>query len=235
MTQRDGSGLQTRDLLGVAMGMALGAAAMYWLDPDAGSRRRVRAGQRTARIGRKARRFVGRATRDLAQRSRGVIAGARHSARDTDDLKVHERVRARIGHFSSHPRAIEVLVHGDGVTLRGPILTHEADRLIAAVRKVPGVACVFDDLERHDTAGNVPDLQGGVLAARRWMDRFDTPGFQMLAGIAGAAASMAALLAHRARSTEPSHEEAFGEGEENPSFYRHLATTPPMARSTREE
>jgi len=219
----------------MAMGVALGAAAMYWLDPDAGDRRRVRARQRTVRMGRRARRFVGRATRDLAQRSRGVIAGARHSARHADDLKLHERVRARIGHFASHPRAIEVLVHGDGVTLRGPVLRHEADRLLGAVRRVPGVACVFDDLERHGTAGNVPDLQGGELAAPRWIHRFDTPGFQLLAGITAAAASLAALLTYRGASHEPSPEEAFGQGEENPSFYRHLATMPPMARSTREE
>jgi osmotically-inducible protein OsmY len=50
-----------------------------------------------------------------------------------------QRVRARIGHVVSHPHAITVKAHKGVVTLEGPILEHEVERLLETVRSVRGV------------------------------------------------------------------------------------------------
>jgi len=216
----------------LALGAVLGASAMYLLDPDSGSRRRVRVGTRTRRVSRQTQRYVGRAARDLVHRSRGVLAGAHRSAGHSDDLTLHERIRARLGHVCSHPRAIGVSVlHGE-VALAGSILAAEAAPLLDAVRRTQGVRRVVDHLQRHARPDHIPDLQGGGRHLRRWNAGLETPAFHMLMGL-GAAAVLGALFATRA-SAAPAAEQ-LGDGEENPAFYRHLATTPPMAKYSKEE
>ena len=51
------------------------------------------------------------------------------------------------------------VAQGD-VTLRGPVLDTEIDGLLHAVRAVPGVRAVLNQLELHSRPGNIPGLQG---------------------------------------------------------------------------
>jgi len=218
----------------LALGAVLGASVMYLLDPDSGGRRRVQVGARTRRAGRQTQRFVGRAARDLVHRSRGILAGAHRAQGHANDLTLHERIRARLGHVCSHPRAIGVSVlHGE-VALAGAILSSEAAPLLAAVRRIPGVVAVVDQLQRHARPDHIPDLQGGGRQRRRWNAGLDTPAFQLMAGL-GAAVVLGTLFASHASAAPPPEPEQLGEGEENPAFYRHLATTPPMAKYSKEE
>jgi hypothetical protein len=73
---------------------------------------------------------------------------------------VRDRVRSRLGRVVSHPRAIDVRVQDGRVTLSGPVLADEPDRVLACARAVPGVRDVEDRLDRHQTA-DIPALQGG--------------------------------------------------------------------------
>lgn len=145
---------------------ALGAAAMYLLDPDKGRRRRAigRDKLRSA-IGR-ARRFVDGSARDASARLRGARALA-HRPRQPlpDDLQLIERVRARMGRVVSHPHAIQVGAQGGRVTVSGHVLASEVGPLLDAVRAVWGVDDVEEHLVVHERADHVPSLQGGV--ARR--------------------------------------------------------------------
>src|SRR5262245_29188142 len=94
-------------------GTALGAAAMYWLDPLAGRRRRARSRQRAFHATLQAEHAVGVLTRDLTHRGEGLLgAMARWRRRDSaSDEVLKERVRARLGRFCSHPSAVEVECH----------------------------------------------------------------------------------------------------------------------------
>ncbi len=145
-------------------GLVAGAAAVALLEPRGGARRRDLLVQRTAHAGKAARQFGAKAVRDLANRSRGLVASARSSARETTapDEVLRERVRARLGRFSSHPSATEVSAHEGVVELRGPVLEAEAERVLRGVRRVRGVRELVDHLERHAEPGNVPGLQGGA-------------------------------------------------------------------------
>jgi BON domain len=146
----------------LAAAAAAGAGVMYLLDPEGGRRRRalirdglVHAAHRTGDA-------VDTTSRDVSNRARGAVAELRSrlANRPVSDDMLHERVRARIGAVTGHAGAIEALVSQGQVTLRGPVLADEADRLVRRVRSVPGVREVVDQMDVHDEPGHVPGLQG---------------------------------------------------------------------------
>jgi hypothetical protein len=94
------------------MGLALGATSAFLLDPQHGRRRRALLRDRVTRTVNESREFADAATRDLRYRAQGIASRARswRSGAAPDDILV-ERVRARLGRYSSHPRAIEVAAH----------------------------------------------------------------------------------------------------------------------------
>jgi uncharacterized membrane protein len=130
--------------------------------------------------------------RDLAHRAQGSWAEAQYwfGSSDAPDYILVERVRAKLGRYVSHPRAVDVEADNGCVVLRGKILTREVDPFLAAVRTIPGVYEIDDLLERHETAGNIPSLQGGAarpgnlpdLMQREW-----SPAGRTLAGGIGSA------------------------------------------------
>jgi hypothetical protein len=141
----------------------LGAAAMYWLDPDRGRRRRALVRDKARSLAHRTRVFLDAAGRDLAHRSEVLRARAgdrRHGDRQSDVVLV-ERVRARLGRIVSHPHALRVSAQDGRVSLTGPILSREHRRLLAGVRRVRGVRAVDDEaLALHRRTDGIPALQG---------------------------------------------------------------------------
>jgi osmotically-inducible protein OsmY len=170
-------------------GAALGAGAMYLLDPTGGRRRRARVGDAVAHASHRARAMAGARARDAGHRMSGLAARTlgRMGRDDTpaDDVLV-ARVRARLGRLVSHPGAIGVTVDQGTVTVTGPVFAAEVDQLIAGLADVPGVTGVENRLESHADAEHIPSLQGGgphLLAAEpprrvRW-----TPALGVMAGV----------------------------------------------------
>lgn len=162
----------------VAGAAALGVVAMYMLDPDKGRRRRALVADKAYSVVSDARQALGAATRDAAHRIEGLRARARRLVSDTpipDDLQLIERVRARMGRLVAHPHAIQVGAYNGRVTLSGPVLAHEVERLLDAVRSVWGVSSVDNRLVVYDSAESISSLQGGAertpvstLSRGRW-------------------------------------------------------------------
>jgi hypothetical protein len=155
---------------GLSLGVGLGVAVMYLLDADSGRRRRALARDRAAHALRRGGRGLKAATRHLSQQARGLAFGARARLRrveEVPDTVLQERVRAVLGHATTHPAGIEVEAAGGHVTLSGPVLAREARRVLRKVRRVPGVQAVASRLERLDRfeplAAVRPD--GGALRA----------------------------------------------------------------------
>lgn len=144
-------------------GVGLGAGLMYFLDPGQGRRRRALVRDKLVRAARVSGDAAKATRRDLTNRASGAAALARGvlRRRPVDDQVLLERVRARLGRVVSHPRAIDVGVAEGVVTLRGPILAREGSRLLRAVERVRGVRDIVNALEEHQSAANVPSLQGG--------------------------------------------------------------------------
>ena len=71
-------------------------------------------------------------------------------------------VGGELGLHISHPGGTEVRAESAVVTLAGPVLADEVDRVVDVTRKVRGVREVVSQLEVHEHAGTVPGLQGGA-------------------------------------------------------------------------
>jgi osmotically-inducible protein OsmY len=131
------------------IGAMIGAGVMYLLDPQGGARRRAlitdKATHATTRAGE---RLGGRA-RDLQNRSRGVIAGARSRlhAEDVSDDVLEARVRSELGHAIDYAGSLTVVAQEGKVMIGGPVVQRDADRVIETVRKVRGVRAVENQLE----------------------------------------------------------------------------------------
>ena len=168
------------------------AAAMYWLDPASGRRRRARFRDRLAHTARDSWKAVELGSRDLGHRLRGAVARTRSLFDDkvVDDPTLVERVRACLGRAVAHPGALEVSAVGGRVILRGPILAQEYRQLIRAVAAVRGTTEVVDQLDVYTDSTGIPALQGGrshqppqfTLLRDRW-----PPATRLLTGVAGSA------------------------------------------------
>ena len=177
-------------------GAGLGALLMFIADPDRGARRRALVRDKAVRGVRVGGRAITATAADLANRTRGFAAEARgawqHDA--PDEARLIERVRATLGRTCSHPRAIDVTAVDGEITLRGDVLSSEADAVLAAVDAVRGVEDVIDELERHASTESVPSLQGEGKAPR-W-----APATRALVGIAAVATAALGAAAYARRA-----------------------------------
>ena len=184
------------------VGGALGALAMYFLDPHEGRRRRARTRDKVVHAGRKLNEAGKVTARDTVQRAYGVLASARRmfEHEEVEDAVLAERVRAELGRIVSHPHAVDVSADRGHVTLSGPILAEEVRPLLHCVRGVSGVKAVSDRLTVYEDAEaqHVSALQGGEprqgarfeLLQENW-----SPAARLAAGAMGAGLIAVALRA----------------------------------------
>jgi uncharacterized membrane protein len=184
--------LNTSALLG---GIGVGAALMYYLDPNRGARRRGLLRDKLVHAASVTGDAVGATKRDLANRARGLAAEARALGNDeeVEDDVLEARIRAELGRVVSHPAAIEVKADDGRVTLSGDVLASEASRLMRRVSRVRGVDEVHSELRVFHRANDVASLQGGEeleggefeLRQENW-----APAARFLTSIAGGALAM---------------------------------------------
>jgi uncharacterized membrane protein len=179
-------------------GVVVGVALMYFLDPNSGRRRRARTRDKVVHAARLVNEGAKVTARDTVHRAQGAWAEAKrlfNHEEDIGDEALVGRVRAALGRMVSHPHAIEVAASGGHVTLLGPILSYEVRPLLRAVRRVPGVRAVSDQLTVYNEPDHVPSLQGGEP---RTGERFEllqenwSPAARVVVGGVGAALMLAA-------------------------------------------
>ena len=126
---------------------------------------------------------------------------------------LEQRVRSMLGQYVSNPRAIEVRVEAGRVMLSGPVLTREANDLLAAVYGVAGTRGVLNRLDYHDTRDEIPAFcaparapsatrliassAGGLLVGWGLWRR---DGLGLVLGASGLALIACALAAHAGRA-----------------------------------
>jgi hypothetical protein len=167
-------------MLGVA---ATGATLMYFFDPDRGRRRRALVRDKAISLANHEKEIVSVMARDLSNRAQGIKHKATHLRDDHPSDEILEaRVRSAMGRSTSSPSAVIVSASEGHVTLSGDILAHEAQALIACVRKVRGVKDVSNEMTMHESADDVPALQSDATngGSHRW-----TPGTSLVMSVAG--------------------------------------------------
>ena len=188
---------QTWNLVGSAgVGAGLGAGLMYLFDPQGGGRRRAVARDKTVSALHKGGDALRKTSRDLGNRSKGLVAEASSRLRrngEVDDQVLRDRVRSKLGHVLAHASALDVTVENGRVSLAGPVLAHEADRLLDAVRSVKGVKDLECRFDLHEQEEDQPAFQGNGQSSR-FADRKWVPvATRVLTGSCGSALAVAGL------------------------------------------
>jgi hypothetical protein len=186
-------------------GAICGAGTMYFFDPLLGRRRRALMRDQLDHLAHRLPEDFDAAWRDLTNRAYGTVAerGSCMTAHDNSDEVVRQRVRTKAGRFVTHPSSLKVDVTDGCVTLKGPVLASEVQPLIQAVRWVRGVCSIDNQLDVHESAGDVSALQGAgqlqgepfELLQENW-----TPGIRLAAGTLGGALLANCLLNRTATS-----------------------------------
>jgi uncharacterized membrane protein len=176
-------------------GATVGAGFLYYFDPVLGNRRRALVRDQINHGFNKAGDAIDATVRDMQNRAYGLFAEARGclTSDHADDEIIAQRVRSKMGRHVSHPSSIEVSAHNGVVHLNGPILAHEVDDLVCAVKSVRGVEDVVDNLEIHESAENISALQGGRPRTGDPVDVMQanwSPTTRLLMGAAGTALMM---------------------------------------------
>lgn len=170
------------------IGMGIGAALMYALDPQQGNRRRAVARDKLTKAAHKTGRAVGATSRDVVHRASGLAASvhSRFFDQEAPDEVVEARVRARLGRVSRHPGAIEVTAHDGAITLTGPALGSEVQEIVRTISSVRGVVSVDNRLQPHETSEHLPALQGGSTRRIQEAHRGWSQSTRLVVGMAGA-------------------------------------------------
>ena len=144
--------MKKRNPLTLLGGVGLGAGLMYLLDPDGGRRRRALARDKAVHGLKVSGKALRKTSSDLGNRTRGLVAEAGSLLRkgSADDRKLEGRVRSKLGRHLSHPSALQVQCQDGLVTLSGPVLASELDKVLAKVQKIKGVHEVESRLEIND-------------------------------------------------------------------------------------
>jgi len=142
---------QTMTLLA---GAGIGAALMYFLDPDRGARRRHLVADQAVGMLNTGQREAGKAMRNARNHAQGLLAESRNRFRsDTaNDERLVARVRAELGRQVERASDIDVSVDGGTVTLHGHLPPADATRVADTIRRVRGVRGVDNRL--MDPAGS---------------------------------------------------------------------------------
>ena len=179
---------------------AIGAVTMYLSDPDRGKRRRTLARDKIVSAAKRAGDVLDVASRDVGNRLHGLRAeaGRRMFRRGStvDDSILVERVRSRIGRAIAHPHPVRVIARQGRIALSGAILAHERAQLLNAVKAVPGVTGIDDNLEEHESAQGMTSLQGeGRLrqSRRAVLQRNLPPGLRVAVMLGGGALGLYGL------------------------------------------
>lgn len=182
-------------------GLLLGAGIMAVFDPQMGRTRRSFAGQKARRIVRRTGRMIEGQRRNMMNRSRGMMASTRTRMKGNDqppDMTLMSRIRSIIGRVASHPHSLDVQACSGKVIVWGPILETEATPLLNAIRSIPGVMQIEDQLQRHSDTRGVSALQGGrlrpLMSRRRSGMLFGGMGTLLGLGATAAAAMVASRM-----------------------------------------
>ncbi len=170
-------------------GATVGAAFMYFYDPNNGRTRRTMLKDQFVGFRNTAGESLDTAVNDLQNRVQGFrseMSGMMGGETPSDRI-LEQRVRSRLGSMTHHANAIEVHVSNGHATLNGDALSGEAEDIVSGVSKVRGIYGVDNQLKVHDSADNVPSLKGAGQSKSAVQDAAQSwaPSTRLVAGSGG--------------------------------------------------
>jgi osmotically-inducible protein OsmY len=148
-------------VLRVATAFAAGVAAMYFLDPATGRRRRTQVRDQGVAAGHDLEDFARAKSKRVVDHAQGALARTRSrlSTEPVDDQQLHEQIRTRLGRLVERPGEVKVDVNDGHVVLRGKAAPAEIEDLMATIAAMRGVTDIDSRLSADD--GSQPRQQTG--------------------------------------------------------------------------
>ena len=147
-------------------GMIIGATIMYIFDEHRGAKRRAYARDKIARAAHRLGLEARKRGRDLLNRGFGSVAelgsGLRDRMRSLPDDQLVDRVRSQLGHVVSHSGLLQVYAKNGCVTVSGPVLEREIEKIRGRMKKIRGVKECRVQVEPHADL----DRLSGQMGAR---------------------------------------------------------------------
>lgn len=180
-------------MLGVA---ALGAGAMFYLDPDNGRRRRAQVGDRACSMTNDARDYLDKQAKRGTDQLQGMMSRIRGrlTSPPPSDQQLQGQIRSHLGRVVSYPRAVETDVQQGRVILRGDVLADEFNLLMAELWSLPGVTAVDSQLALHTESALVPAFAGKPRRITKARLRSLGRGITSAAAVAGGIGSLVRAL-----------------------------------------
>ena len=140
----------------IATAFAAGAAAMYYLDPLVGRRRRALVRDKGVAAGHDIEHFARAKSKRAADKLHGVVAETKAAlaAAPVGDAQLRERIRSRLGRLVDAPGDIAVDVRGGRVVLRGHAASAEIDEVIDKLSLMRGVESIESHLVASEAMPN---------------------------------------------------------------------------------
>lgn len=150
--------------LTMVSGMVIGATIMYMFDEHRGAKRRASARDKLVHAGHVLAHAVNQHSRDVANRATGALAELRSSLRDRGRTfsgeQLISRVRAQLGHVSSHSGLLEIRAEDGFVVVRGPVLRAEVQKIRERLKKIRGIREFRLEVEPHESLEHVWGTRG---------------------------------------------------------------------------
>lgn len=168
--------------------VGIGAAVMYFLDPQLGNRRRALVRDRVNSWINSLDDSIDKVMEDTRNRARGVLSEmtAKLSDQGAPDWILEERVRAALGRATRHSRLLGIRSDGGRILLSGPALRSEKDEILKSAARTRGVHSVEDELQVFEKEKDLPSLQipqtGGQaqVLQQNW-----SPATRLISGVGG--------------------------------------------------
>ena len=177
-------------LLTFLKGIGVGATLMYFLDPDRGKRRRALVRDKAIHTTNQLGKTMDSVSRDFTNRATGLAAEVQSLflIETPTDVRIVERVRARIGHVVTNPSKVKVSARYGVVNLGGSVLVSEVSALLHCVTGTRGVVGVRNELLASSVPGADPEDMGEVIVmTKRNAPLHWSPATRLVVGTAGGA------------------------------------------------
>ncbi len=160
-----------KDTGAMLLGAGIGVGLMYLLDPQSGRRRRALIRDQFFSFSNDVVANANKRAQDFKNRARGQVMEWRQRSgeQQVEDSVLKERARAQVGHVISHPGTLEFQARNGLIIIVGPVLRGEKIKIEDRLRKTRGVhSWDLSGIEEHDTAENIPGLQGVSHRQRKY-------------------------------------------------------------------
>lgn len=150
---------------------AVGAGLMYFLDPQRGRARRNMVSEKVGHFTRSTGQSMRATGQHLANRVRGTAYKTSRKARNLTGMsepvsseQLVSRIRSEMGHVITNPSQVQLMADTQGsVTVMGTCPASESEKLIVAIRAIPGVTDVINLL---GSSGPSTQASGRATASR---------------------------------------------------------------------